>query len=80
MIQDFFDWVADLITKFVGQLPVAPFSFDSYITTFHQYSGVINYFVPFYLFSEVFNLWVSAIFICCVVLLIIRAIRSRGFK
>ena len=74
MIDGIMDFLADGLIKFVSRLPVAPFSFDDYISAFSSYLGWINWFIPFYIFEEIFSVWFLAFSLCCSILITIRVI------
>lgn len=54
------DFVFSGLVKFVSRLPQSPFDYDSFFATLNPVLRDLNYFVPFYLFSDIFVAWEAA--------------------
>lgn len=80
MIVNVVDFLADGVIKFASQLPQAPFSFTDYVTAFSQYLGWINWFIPFYIFEEIFSVWFLTFTLCATILITIRVIMQFAWN
>lgn len=54
------DFIFTGLVKFISRLPQSPFDYDSYFTSVSSVLQDLNYFVPFYLFSDIFVAWEAA--------------------
>lgn len=78
VINDFVDFIEQLLLKFVSKLPSNPFNWDQYTSEFSSILGTINYFIPFYLFRTITRVWLVTFGATLAIVIIIRAIRRGG--
>ena len=61
-----FDGIADFIKNFflkmMVKLPESPFDLDQAYAQLNETMGHVNYFVPFYIFKDLFNAWAVTVF------------------
>lgn len=55
-------FLKELFVKIGSILPSSPFDLDSQLAGIRQYMGYVNYFIPFYIFKDIFNLWLLCVF------------------
>lgn len=51
------NFLFDGLVKLVSRLPASPFDYSDYVTAVNGILQPLNYFVPFYLFSQIFAVW-----------------------
>lgn len=66
------DFFSNVLIKFASRLPTSPFDFTSYVSSLREILGVVNYFVPFYLFAQILTVWYAMLVGAVGVLLVIR--------
>lgn len=68
-----------IILKIIGNLPTNDFDFSPYIDDLRDLLGNINYFIPFYIFANIFNVWIGMLFILiCAIAFYKLAISLKG--
>lgn len=55
-------FLRELFVKFVVRLPDSQFSYDEYISSVESFLGKVNYWIPIYLFKQLFNVWAVTVF------------------
>lgn len=55
-------FIRELFVKFIVKLPDSNFDYDQYIEQIEGYLGKVNYWVPFYIFKDLFNVWAVTVF------------------
>lgn len=62
--------------KFGERLPSSPFDLDSQVSSLRNYLGHINYFIPFYIFKNIFSAWLVCVFGAFGIYIFIKFIRN----
>lgn len=61
-----FDSVAEFLkeffVKFSNILPKSPFDLTDELSFLRGYTSHINYFIPFYIYKDIFNVWLLCMF------------------
>lgn len=65
-----------LIIRIILLLPTSTFDLDGYVEDLHDLLPQYNYFVPFYLFKEIFGDWLLGLTILLGVYLIINLVKN----
>lgn len=60
------------ILKLISRLPSSPFDYDDVMDDIDSILGYVNWFIPFNIFSQVFNVWCVCFFACLIILLVVR--------
>lgn len=72
------DFLFDGLINLISRLPSSPFSYDEYIAALSDVLPALNWFVPFYLFSDIFVVWEVMFMAMFTVFLIYRYITRKG--
>ena len=70
----------EVVVKFIHFLPSSPFSFANYVSALNSILPKVNYFIPFYIFSTIFTVWIATAFSASVILLLYRWVKSNFMK
>lgn len=62
-MEDNLNFGEQIFIKIIGNLPGNDFDFSPYISQLRDLLGNINYFIPFYLFAPILDVWVGMLFI-----------------
>lgn len=60
------------LLKMIARLPASPFDYDDVLEDLDTIMGYVNWFIPFYTFSQIFTVWSVCFWGSLIVLLIIR--------
>ena len=59
MVESLLGALISILTFMAGKLPQSPVNFETYIATFRTYMAYINWFVPFYRFAAICNVYLA---------------------
>lgn len=74
------DMFVEAIIKFLSKLPVIGFDYNTYLTAVNGVLGILNWFIPFYLFRTIIIAWEVILFGALVILLVYRWVTGQFFK
>lgn len=66
------EFFSNVLMRFAVRLPVSPFDFSSYVSAIRGILGYVNYFIPFYLFSQILTVWYAMVVSAIGIFLVIR--------
>lgn len=66
------------LVKLVSKLPGSDFDYNGFLASVQSILVPLNYFVPFYLFSQIFMVWEISFSAVFTIFLIYRFIKRRG--
>lgn len=72
------DFLFDGLVKLISRLPGSPFDYEDYLSSLNGILQPLNYFVPFYLFSQIFLAWEAMFLIIFGIFLVYRFLAHRG--
>lgn len=72
------DFLFDGLIHLISKLPGSPFSYDEYVAALSDILPALNWFVPFYLFSEIFAVWEVMFMAMFTVFIIYRYVTRKG--
>ena len=76
ILENVSSFFSELLLKFITQLPESPFDYSSFLASLNNILGVLNYFIPFYLFRTILIVWVPCLFLAWQVLMMVRWIKQ----
>lgn len=71
-MDDSLGFLEEVILKIIGNFPSNNFDFSSYVENLHSFLGNLNYFIPFYLFSDIFSVWLAMVNLLIIGLIILK--------
>ena len=77
MIESLLDVFYNAVLFFLTRLPSSPFSFDEYVSKLQGILPQLNYFIPFYLFSNIITLYGVFLFGSISVYVIVKLVMKR---
>lgn len=69
-------FIKELFVKFGSMLPESPFDLSAQTSALNGYLGHINYFIPFYILKNIFNVWLVAMFASFGIYIFIKFLRN----
>ncbi len=77
MIDNLLDFFAKVILKFIVKLPPSPFDFETPLADFESVMGYVNFFIPFYKFKTIYDVWLVTFDVCIGIFFIVKILMAR---
>ena len=65
-----------LLIKFFARLPDADFDVSEFTSSFSQVKAYMNYFIPFYLFKDIFSAFLGIFWSTVIILVVVKYLKK----